>query len=314
MVAAVTPPKLSYMETYNTMKYAECVMEIELQAKKTMFNVNAHMYSALTEDYKQDVEALQRKLDSGETENTVLEAEVRELKDGLASAQETGSGGSGPARPWHLVERRPFLRAAEFVGGKGRSSHDMDTTCTGRREGGGIIFVESSPSPPRVLIRPDYQRRACVRASSHERSDCALVNWPDWTLQQPLGSSHSERRVSRRPRSTGRSWASASAPMPSRRTGLSEGRTGAPAWLTFLKTRCSFRTLMVAAVTPPKLSYIEMYNTMKCAERAMEIELQAKKNMLNVNAHMYNALTEEYKQDVEALQRDRQWRQWSSET
>ncbi|KAH7979959.1 hypothetical protein HPB49_012195 [Dermacentor silvarum] len=184
------------------------------------------------------------------------------------------------------------------------------------KEGGGIIFVESSPSPSRVLIRPDLQRRACVRGSSHEPSECPLVHWSDWTLQQPLGSSHSERRASRRRRLTGRSWASATASTPSRRTGLSECRTGARAWLTFLKTSLggSFRTFMVAAVTPPKLSYMETYNTMKYAECVMEIELQAKKTMLNVNVHMYSALAEEYKQDVEAIQRDRQWRQWSSET
>ncbi|KAH7978957.1 hypothetical protein HPB49_007534 [Dermacentor silvarum] len=108
MVAAVTPPKLSYMETHNTMKYAERAMEIELQGKKNMLNVNVHMYSALTEEYKQEVERLTRKLDRGETHNTALEAEVRELKDGPASviasrhallrAQETGSDGSGPTR------------------------------------------------------------------------------------------------------------------------------------------------------------------------------------------------------------------------
>ncbi|KAH7980231.1 hypothetical protein HPB49_013983 [Dermacentor silvarum] len=131
------------------------------------------------------------------------------------------------------------------------------------------------------------------------------MNGPAWTLQQPLRYSHSELHVSRRRRSIGRSWASETASTPSRRTGLSEFRTGAPAWLTFLKTSLggSFRTVVVAAVTPLRLSYTETYNTMKCAERAMEIELQAKKTMFNVNVHMYSALTEEYKKEVEAIQR-----------
>ncbi|KAH7978956.1 hypothetical protein HPB49_007533 [Dermacentor silvarum] len=140
MVAAVTPPKLSYMETYNTMKYAEGAMEIELQAKTTMLNVNVHMYSALTEEYKQEVEGLQRKLDGpGETENTALEAEVRELKDGLASvtasrdallrAQETGSGGSTPATRTDGPSTTPDLSLSAKLGppgDDGRAKYDVE--------------------------------------------------------------------------------------------------------------------------------------------------------------------------------------------
>ncbi|KAH8030654.1 hypothetical protein HPB51_010588 [Rhipicephalus microplus] len=60
------------------------------------------------------------------------------------------------------------------------------------------------------------------------------------------------------------------------------------------------RTLMIAAVSPSKLSYTDTHNTLKYAERAMKIELQAKKNVLNVNVHMsmYSSLIEEYKQKV----------------
>lgn len=106
MIAAVSPSKLSYTETHNTLKYAERAMKIELQAKKNVLNVNVHMsmYSALIEEYKRKVEGLQRKLDKVEGEKSALEAEVLGLKDNLASVtasrdalllkQENG-GGSG---------------------------------------------------------------------------------------------------------------------------------------------------------------------------------------------------------------------------
>lgn len=82
MIAAVSPSKLSYTDTHNTLKYAERAMKIELQAKKNVLNVNVHMsmYSSLIEEYKQKVEGLQRTLDKVENEKSELKAEVVELK------------------------------------------------------------------------------------------------------------------------------------------------------------------------------------------------------------------------------------------
>ncbi|XP_049511418.1 kinesin-like protein KIF18B [Dermacentor silvarum] len=121
MIAAVTPSKLSYTDTHNTLKYAERAMKIELQAKKNVLNVNVHMtmYTALIDEYKQKVEGLQRKLDTVTTEKTALEAEVQELKDGLATmtasrdallqARETGDGGCGPATCNDVLSTTPVL-------------------------------------------------------------------------------------------------------------------------------------------------------------------------------------------------------------
>ncbi|KAH7932610.1 hypothetical protein HPB51_029198 [Rhipicephalus microplus] len=44
-------------------------------------------------------------------------------------------------------------------------------------------------------------------------------------------------------------------------------------------------TLLIAAVSPSKLSYTDTHNTLKCGKRAINIELQTKKKVLNVNAH-----------------------------
>ncbi|KAL1417753.1 hypothetical protein MTO96_026526 [Rhipicephalus appendiculatus] len=90
MIAAVSPSKLSYTDTHNTLKYAERAMKIELQAKKNVLNVNVHMsmYSSLIEEYKQKVEGLQRKLDKVEKEKSELEAEVVELKESLVTAHQ----------------------------------------------------------------------------------------------------------------------------------------------------------------------------------------------------------------------------------
>lgn len=65
------------------------------------------------------------------------------------------------------------------------------------------------------------------------------------------------------------------------------------------------RTLMIAAISPSKLSFSETHNTLKYAERAMKIQLQAKKNILSVNVHMsmYNGLISEIKQKHDCLQR-----------
>lgn len=88
MIAAVTPSKLSYTDTYNTLKYAERAMKIELQAKKNILNINLHMsmYTALIEEYKQKVDGLQRKLDSAEDEKAALMAKVQALEKSLELA------------------------------------------------------------------------------------------------------------------------------------------------------------------------------------------------------------------------------------
>ncbi|XP_077493914.1 uncharacterized protein LOC144104654 [Amblyomma americanum] len=108
MIAAVTPSKLSYTDTYNTLKYAERAMKIELQAKKNIMNVNVHMsmYTALIEEYKQKVDGLQRKLDSTESEKAALVAKVQELEKSLESA---------------VASRDALPRAAPAVGSAGKS-------------------------------------------------------------------------------------------------------------------------------------------------------------------------------------------------
>ncbi|KAH8033570.1 hypothetical protein HPB51_014350 [Rhipicephalus microplus] len=90
LMAFVSPSKLSYTDTHNTLKYAERAMKIELQAQKKVHNVNAHtpMYSSLVEEYKRKVEGLQRKLDKAENEKSKLEIQVVELKESLATAKD----------------------------------------------------------------------------------------------------------------------------------------------------------------------------------------------------------------------------------
>ncbi|KAH7932614.1 hypothetical protein HPB51_029202 [Rhipicephalus microplus] len=89
-MAFVSPSKLSYTDTHNTLKYAVRAMKIELQAQKKVHNVNAHtpMYSSLVEEYKRKVEGLQRKLDKAENEKSKLEIQVVELKKSLATAKD----------------------------------------------------------------------------------------------------------------------------------------------------------------------------------------------------------------------------------
>ncbi|KAH7977503.1 hypothetical protein HPB49_002025 [Dermacentor silvarum] len=62
--------------------------------------------------------------------------------------------------------------------------------------------------------------------------------------------------------------------------------------------------LMIAAVTPSKVSYLEACNTLNYAERAVQMKPQANKNVLNANEHISvcSALIEEYKEEVEGLQ------------
>ncbi|XP_077530584.1 uncharacterized protein LOC144142759 isoform X2 [Haemaphysalis longicornis] len=89
MIAAVSPSKLSFSETHNTLKYAERAMKIQLQAKKNILSVNVHMsmYSGLINDMKQKLECVQRKLEVSEGEKKVAqgkcatyEARVSELE------------------------------------------------------------------------------------------------------------------------------------------------------------------------------------------------------------------------------------------
>lgn len=141
MIAAVSPSKLSYTETHNTLKYAERAMKIELQAKKNVLNVNVHMsmYSALIEEYKQKVEGLQRKLDKVEKEKSELEAEVVELKESLATAhrdallrgQQTGGGRIVPATRNDALSTTPVLSPsveASQPSDYGRTAYFVDAT------------------------------------------------------------------------------------------------------------------------------------------------------------------------------------------
>ncbi|KAH9380383.1 hypothetical protein HPB48_017622 [Haemaphysalis longicornis] len=89
MIAAVSPSKLSFSETHNTLKYAERAMKIQLQAKKNILSVNVHMsmYSGLINDMKQKLECVQRKLEVSEAEKKAAqgkcdtyEAKVSELE------------------------------------------------------------------------------------------------------------------------------------------------------------------------------------------------------------------------------------------
>ncbi|KAH7978575.1 hypothetical protein HPB49_005940 [Dermacentor silvarum] len=110
MIVAVTPSKVSYLEACNTLNYAERAVQMKPQANKNVLNANGHIsvYSALIEDYKEEVEGLQVTCEKTETENTAPETEVGELNNGLAlmkasrnallRAQETGGGDSGQAR------------------------------------------------------------------------------------------------------------------------------------------------------------------------------------------------------------------------
>ncbi|KAH7978581.1 hypothetical protein HPB49_005946 [Dermacentor silvarum] len=103
MIVAVTPSKVSYLEACNTLNYAERAVQMKPEANKNVLNANGHIsvYSALIEDYKEEVEGLQITCEKAETENTAPETEVGELNNGLAlmkasrnallRAQETGA-------------------------------------------------------------------------------------------------------------------------------------------------------------------------------------------------------------------------------
>ncbi|KAM4652183.1 kinesin-like protein KIF18B [Discoglossus pictus] len=63
------------------------------------------------------------------------------------------------------------------------------------------------------------------------------------------------------------------------------------------------RTVMIAAVSPSFLSYDDTYNTLKYANRAKEIKLSMKSNIINLDCHIskYAAVCEELKAEVAEL-------------
>lgn len=113
MIAAVSPSKLSFSETHNTLKYAERAMKIQLQAKKNILSVNVHMsmYSGLINDMKQKLECVQRKLEVSEAEKAAaqgkcdtyeakvsdLEAKLRESDARYEALVRACAAGSVPA-------------------------------------------------------------------------------------------------------------------------------------------------------------------------------------------------------------------------
>ncbi|OCT73151.1 kinesin family member 18B L homeolog isoform X2 [Xenopus laevis] len=63
------------------------------------------------------------------------------------------------------------------------------------------------------------------------------------------------------------------------------------------------RTVMIAAISPSSLSYDDTYNTLKYANRAKEIKLSMKSNVINLDCHIskYAAVCEELKAEVAEL-------------
>ncbi|KAM4703061.1 kinesin-like protein KIF18B [Rhinophrynus dorsalis] len=63
------------------------------------------------------------------------------------------------------------------------------------------------------------------------------------------------------------------------------------------------RTVMIAAISPSFLSYDDTYNTLKYANRAKEIKLSMKSNVINLDCHIskYAAVCEELKAEVAEL-------------
>ncbi|XP_072282251.1 kinesin-like protein KIF18B [Pyxicephalus adspersus] len=63
------------------------------------------------------------------------------------------------------------------------------------------------------------------------------------------------------------------------------------------------RTVMIAAISPSSLSYDDTYNTLKYANRAKEIKLSLKSNVINLDCHIskYAAVCEELKAEVAEL-------------
>ncbi|KAK7098935.1 kinesin-like protein KIF18A isoform X2 [Littorina saxatilis] len=63
------------------------------------------------------------------------------------------------------------------------------------------------------------------------------------------------------------------------------------------------RTIMIAAVSPSHLSYEDTYNTLKYADRAKNIRLSMKKNVLSVDFHVsrYGKIVEELRKEITEL-------------
>ncbi|CAM4704605.1 kinesin-like protein KIF18B [Caretta caretta] len=63
------------------------------------------------------------------------------------------------------------------------------------------------------------------------------------------------------------------------------------------------RTIMIAAISPSALAYEDTYNTLKYANRAKEIKLSLKSNMLSLDCHItkYAAICEQLKAEVANL-------------
>ncbi|XP_053870431.1 kinesin-like protein KIF18B [Malaclemys terrapin pileata] len=63
------------------------------------------------------------------------------------------------------------------------------------------------------------------------------------------------------------------------------------------------RTIMIAAISPSALAYEDTYNTLKYANRAKEIKLSLKSNVLSLDCHItkYAAICEQLKAEVAAL-------------
>ncbi|XP_053307932.1 kinesin-like protein KIF18B [Spea bombifrons] len=63
------------------------------------------------------------------------------------------------------------------------------------------------------------------------------------------------------------------------------------------------RTVMIAAISPSSLSYDDTYNTLKYANRAKEIKLSLKSNVVNLDCHIskYAAVCEELRAEVAEL-------------
>uniref|UniRef100_A0A8C3S5S9 Kinesin-like protein n=1 Tax=Chelydra serpentina TaxID=8475 RepID=A0A8C3S5S9_CHESE len=64
------------------------------------------------------------------------------------------------------------------------------------------------------------------------------------------------------------------------------------------------RTIMIAAISPSALAYEDTYNTLKYANRAKEIKLSLKSNVLSLDCHItkYAAICEQLKAEVANLQ------------
>ncbi|KAG6921231.1 kinesin family member 18B, partial [Chelydra serpentina] len=64
------------------------------------------------------------------------------------------------------------------------------------------------------------------------------------------------------------------------------------------------RTIMIAAISPSALTYEDTYNTLKYANRAKEIKLSLKSNVLSLDCHItkYAAICEQLKAEVANLQ------------